>query len=120
MKIISDMNIGSEKLEDVNDIGEEDDVLLNGDIANKEKQGNHFGTFLMVIKIMMKATLITTTLTKRALTMTWKGVEPFRITTNSYLMTIAFLRIVWTIKILMTVTSIMGVIVNMVMRVTII
>ena len=42
VKTISDMNIDTEKLEDINDIGG-DDLLLNDDIINEENQGNHFG-----------------------------------------------------------------------------
>ena len=37
-----DMDINDEELDDINDMGEEDDLLLNGNIANEENQGNHF------------------------------------------------------------------------------
>ena len=37
MKLISDMNINDDKLEGINDIGEDDNLLLNGDLVNEEK-----------------------------------------------------------------------------------
>ena len=43
MNIVSNMNIGEDQLEDIDDMGEEDDLLLNGHIDNKENQHNHFG-----------------------------------------------------------------------------
>ena len=35
---IQPINIDDDKLEDINDIGREDKLLLNGDIANEENQ----------------------------------------------------------------------------------
>ena len=43
MKLISDMNIDDDKLEDIDDMGEDDNLLLNGDLVNEENQGDHFG-----------------------------------------------------------------------------
>ena len=34
-----------DKHEDIVDIGKQDDLLLNGDIANEAKQVNHFGDY---------------------------------------------------------------------------
>ena len=45
MKVIYDMNIDDDKLEDIDNMGEENDLLLNGDTANEENQGNHFGAY---------------------------------------------------------------------------
>ena len=37
MKFISDMNIDGDKLEDIDDMGEDDDLLCNCDLANEKK-----------------------------------------------------------------------------------
>ena len=39
------MNIDDDKLEDINDMGEEDNLLINIDIASQVKYGNHFGAY---------------------------------------------------------------------------
>ena len=45
MKLISDMNTDDDKFEDIDDMGEEGDLLLNDDIANEENQGNHLDAY---------------------------------------------------------------------------
>ena len=42
VKIISNIKIDDEELKDIDDMGEEDNLSLNGDIASEENQGNHF------------------------------------------------------------------------------
>ena len=45
MKIPSDMDIDKAELQDIDKMGEADDLLLNSDIANGENQINHFGDY---------------------------------------------------------------------------
>ena len=42
MKLLSNMNIDEDKLEDVDGMGEKEELNLNNNIANEENQHNHF------------------------------------------------------------------------------
>lgn len=39
------MNIDDNKVEGINGMGKEDDLLLSSDISNEKNQGNHFGAY---------------------------------------------------------------------------
>ena len=43
VKLISDMNIDDDKLEDIDNMGKEDELHLKNKIANEENQSNYFG-----------------------------------------------------------------------------
>ena len=62
-------------------------------------------TLLVLIEMIRKMTLMLTMMT--ALTMICKVIKLPRTTTTIYPTMITFLRLVWTVKILMTVTSMM-------------
>ena len=42
VKLISDMNIDNGEFKDTRDLGKEDKIHLDNNIANEENQGNHF------------------------------------------------------------------------------
>ena len=79
-------------------MGTEDDLLLNGNIANRKIKVitlvlismKIIRTLFVLMKMMMKITLILTMITTSALTMTWKTIELFRIATTTYPMTTTF------------------------------
>ena len=59
-------------------------------------------TILLLIKMMIKITLISTMMTKIVLIMMSKGIKPFMITTISYLKTVVVLIVVRIFKIIIT------------------
>ena len=45
LEISSEVDINDDKLEDIHNIGEADDLFLNHNIVNEENQVNHFGDY---------------------------------------------------------------------------
>ena len=40
------MNINDEEFQDIDDMGEEENLIFSNDIANEENKGNHIGAYL--------------------------------------------------------------------------
>ena len=88
VKILADdMGIDKDELDNTNDMDEDDNLLLNEDLANEETQVNLFGDYqyenqqniLKLMQMMSKITLMS--MMMKVLTMMWKGTKPLRITT---------------------------------------
>lgn len=83
----------------INGMNGEDELHLNNKIPNGENQRNHFGTDQHEYQQNNFGAnqdddlenLMSTMTTRIPLTIIWKGIKPFRITTISYPITIAFL-----------------------------
>ena len=116
-KLLSDVKIDENKPEVINDIGEEDELHLNDGIDNRKintitlvlTNTKISKPMLVRIKMTTKMTIMLVMMTRIVLTMTWKGIKPFRITTISYLKMVVFLIVIWIVKILMAATLMMGV-----------
>ena len=82
MKIPSDdMDIGEDELDEIKDMGEDDDIFLNDYLANEETEvnANQDDDNNDNPNVNNDG--------KRTLTIIWKGIKPLRITTTTYPMT---------------------------------